>query len=78
MIVLGSVVTNINIFWVSFSPFNDGCTSEELPVINSFRDRAPTSPSREEVKAQAFERLQEELKKAQEVRSSCWLSGNSY
>jgi len=43
---------------------NDSCASDEF----SFRDRAPTSPSREEVKAQAFDRLQEELKKAQEVR----------
>lgn len=39
-------------------------SSEEL--VTTFRQRAPTSPSREEVKAQAFERLQEELKKAQE------------
>lgn len=39
-------------------------TSEEIVTV--FRERAPTSPSREEVKAQAFERLQEELKKAQE------------
>ena len=47
-----------------FSSLNDSCASDEF----SFRDRAPTSPSREEVKAQAFDRLQEELKKAQEVR----------
>jgi len=45
---------------------NGSCNSEEF----TFRDRAPTSPSREEVKAQAFERLQEELKKAQEVRTN--------
>lgn len=50
-----------------FSPLNDSCNSEEF----TFRHRAPTSPSREEVKAQAFERLQEELNKAQEVRN--WL-----
>lgn len=49
---------------VDGSPLNDSCTSEEFP--SSFRERAPTSPSREEVKAHAFERLQEELKKAQE------------
>ena len=53
---------NIVIF---FSSSNDSCASEEF----SFRDHGPTSPSREEVKAQAFDRLQEELKKAQEVRS---------
>ena len=50
----------------TFSILNDSCNSEEF----TFRDRAPTSPSREEVKAQAFERLQEELKKAQEVRNN--------
>lgn len=47
---------------VDGSSLNDSCASDEF----SFRDRAPTSPSREEVKAQAFDRLQEELKKAQE------------
>ena len=51
-------------FVIIFSPLNDSSNSEEF----TFGDRAPTSPSREEVKAQAFERLQEELKKAQEVR----------
>lgn len=49
---------------VDGSPLEDSFTSEEFATV--LRDRAPTSPSREEVKAQAFERLQEELKKAQE------------
>lgn len=48
-----------------FSTLNESFNIEDF----TFRDRAPTSPSREEVKAQAFERLQEELKKAQEVRA---------
>lgn len=47
---------------VDGSTLNESFNSEDF----TFRDRAPTSPSREEVKAQAFERLQEELKKAQE------------
>ena len=59
-------MTLFNFFFILFSSFNDSCNSEEL----TFRDRVPTSPSREEVKAQAFERLQEELKKAQEVRNN--------
>lgn len=63
----------------SRSPSPNGSDSEGQMVVDgstlnesfnsadfTFRDRAPTSPSREEVKAQAFERLQEELKKAQE------------
>ena len=62
-----SGVTLIHVsFIIIFSSLNDSCNSQEF----SFRDRAPTSPSREEVKAQAFERLQEELNKAQEVRSN--------
>lgn len=48
-----------------FSTLNENFNNEDF----TFRHRAPTSPSREEVKAQAFERLQEELKKAQEVRA---------
>lgn len=47
---------------VDGSALNESFSSEDF----AFRERAPTSPSREEVKAQAFERLQEELKKAQE------------
>lgn len=62
--------SNVTPIYVSFififSSLNESCNSEEF----SFRDRAPTSPSREEVKAQAFERLQEELNKAQEVGSN--------
>ena len=58
--------TWLYLLFFTFSLLNDSCNSEEF----TFRDRAPTSPSREEVKAQAFERLQEELKKAQEVRNN--------
>ena len=57
---------HVSFIFFIFSSLNDSCNSEEF----TFRDRAPTSPSREEVKAQAFERLQEELKKAQEVRDN--------